>query len=242
MITVIAIDALEYLLVEEYGNKNLKQASYGKTDITEFREPRTMVLWSSFMTGANKEKEVLAKGDKEMWNIRWPIEDTFFSGFENPKIIDLPGLNYDTKVHDKSRRLLKEFFDAEEAGEKEKKRKEYNEDAFRHHRNVKKEFLASLTGDYDFLLGYFCLTDVVGHLNFGNKTMMKLIHQDLDETAGKTTEKSDKTIILSDHGMKAIGAFGDHSKYGYWSTSWKQNLKKPKITDFKEIILKLKNQ
>ncbi|MBD3247555.1 hypothetical protein GF378_02960, partial [Candidatus Pacearchaeota archaeon] len=51
MIVILAIDALEYDKVEEFNCKNLKQEYYGKTDISEFSQPRTMVLWSSFMTG-----------------------------------------------------------------------------------------------------------------------------------------------------------------------------------------------
>ena len=68
MIVILAIDALEYEKVIEFNCNNLKQKFYGKTNIKEFSQPRTMVLWSSFMTGMNKEKQVLADGDKEMWN------------------------------------------------------------------------------------------------------------------------------------------------------------------------------
>ena len=84
MITIIAIDALEYELVEAFNTTSLKLDHYGKTDISEFSQPRTMVLWSSFMTGENREAEILAKGDKEMWNTRIPHNETFFSRFDNP--------------------------------------------------------------------------------------------------------------------------------------------------------------
>lgn len=231
MITVIAIDALEYTLVEEFGFPQLKQTHYGKTDITEFSEPRTMVLWSSFMTGKNKEAEILAKGDKEMWNVRIPHEETFFSKFHNPLVIDLPGYNYDLEQHNLERTLLKAFFDTE-GDEKEEIKKKYNEHAFEHHRGVKERFSKALGEGNDFLLGYFSIADVIGHLNFGNRTMMKMIYRDLEEVASAV--KGD-LIILSDHGMKAIGVFGDHSEYGFWSTNF-LDLKTPRITDFAEII------
>ncbi len=239
MITVFAIDALEYKLVEEFDSKNLKQDHYNKTDISEFSEPRTMVLWSSFMTGENKEEEILAKGDKEMWNTKWPTEKTFFSEFKSPKIIDLPGYNYDTDQHHKQRKLLAQFFNQEEEEEKEATRQEYNKEAFKHHKEVKEEFLASLDEDCDFLLGYFGLADLVGHLSFGKTSLMKMIYQDLDEIAQTVQEKSDEVIVLSDHGMEAQGMFGDHSSYGFWSTNY-DDLKTPKITDFGEIITGLK--
>lgn len=235
MITVFAIDALEIKKVEEYDSQNLKQDHYGKTDISDFSEPRTMVLWSSFMTGENKEEEILAKGDKEMWNTKWPIEKTFFNEFDNPKIIDLPGYNYDTDQHHKQRELLKKFFEVDSEEEKDEVRSKYNKLAFDHHKEVKDDFLKSLDKDHDFLLGYFGLADLVGHLSFGNKTIMKMIYQDLNEVAKVAADKSDKLIVLSDHGMKPQGMFGDHSSYGFWSTNF-ADLNSPKITDFSDII------
>ncbi|KXA93203.1 hypothetical protein AKJ65_06535, partial [candidate division MSBL1 archaeon SCGC-AAA259E19] len=156
MTVVFAVDALEYELVEDFDCANMKQADYGKTDISEFTEPRTMVLWSSFMTGENKEDEILARGDEEMWNTEFSLEETFFSNFEDPKIIDLPGYSYDRSQHERERELLKKFFEEAE-GEDEKKevRKEYNRHGLEHHRRIKEEFLESLEEGHDFLLGYF---------------------------------------------------------------------------------------
>jgi hypothetical protein len=231
MIIVMAIDALEFELVEKYNTIHLKQNHYGKTNISEFSEPRTMVLWSSFMTGKNMESEVLEMGDKEMWNYRISHDYTFFSKFSNPCIIDLPGYNYDIEQHDQERLLLKAFFDSEE-DKKNDIRKKYNEHAFKHHRSVKETFLDSINKDYDLIIGYFSLADVIGHLNFGNGTMMKMIYRELDEIASQV---QGKFIVLSDHGMKAIGQFGDHSDYGFWSTNF-QFIDNPKITDLANII------
>ncbi|MDF1534859.1 MAG: hypothetical protein P1P69_10230, partial [Methanosarcinaceae archaeon] len=99
-------------------------------------------------------------------------------------------------------------------------------------RRVKYEFCEALNENYDFLLGYFSIADVIGHLNFGNKIMMKMIYKDLDEIAGTI---KDDFIVLSDHGMEQLGIYGDHSKYGFWSTGFKE-LGNPRITDFVEII------
>jgi hypothetical protein len=76
------------------------------------------------------------------------------------------------------------------------------------------------------------VADVVGHLNFGNKMMMKMIYKDLDEIAGMI---KDGFIVLSDHGMEKVGIFGDHSNYGFWSTDY-EDIGSPKITDFASII------
>jgi len=241
MIIVLAIDALEYELVEEFDCKNLKQQYYGKTNITEFSQPRTMVLWSSFMTGENKESEVLGEGNQEMWNKRWDTQETFFKEFKSPVVLDLPGYSYDLKIHEESRVDLKNFFMTEDKEKKMGIRKKYNKDAFDHHRKIKDEFFKSLDEDHDFVLGYFSAADVLGHLNFGNKTVMKMIYKDMDEIAAKCIEKNCPLIVLSDHGMKGIGMFGDHSEYGFWSTNF-EDLGKPKITDFPEIIARCKNE
>lgn len=228
---ILAIDALEYNKVIEFNCKNLKQSYHGKTNIEEFSQPRTMVLWSSFMTGTNKEKEVLKNGKKEMWSKKWNIQQTFFKNFKNPIIIDLPGFSYDLKAHESSRKLLKAYF---ETNDQEDIRKQYNKDAFKHHKNIKQQFLKAIKSNHDFILGYFSVADVIGHLNFGNNNLMKKIYKELDQIA-KNLPKKEKIIILSDHGMQALGIFGDHNKYGFWSTNFK-DLKTPKITDFKEII------
>lgn len=227
---VFAIDALEYTLVEEFNCSNLKQKFYGKTNIKEFSQPRTMVLWSSFMTGKNMEKEILAY--KDMWNTKIDLKDTFFNRFKNPKIIDLPGFNYIKEQHEQERMLLKQYFDAKNDDEKIKIRTTYNNLAFEHHRRVKKEFSDALNGHHDFVLGYFSVADVIGHLNFGNRTMMKMIYKDLDEIAGNIEESY---IVLSDHGMEKVGIFGDHSNYGFWSTDF-EDIGSPRITDFVRII------
>jgi len=235
MFVIYAIDGLEIDLVEKYDCQNLKQRFYGKTNISEFSEARTIVLWSSFATGQNKEEEVLKLGNKDMWNVKWPIKDTFFSKFNKPEIIDLPGFNYNTDQHQKQRKLLAGFFKEKDKEAKEKVRAGYNKLAFDHHKVIKAKFLKALDKDYDLVLGYFGLFDLIGHLNFGNELMIKMIYKELDEIAAIAKEKAEEMLILSDHGMFSKGMFGDHSDYGYWSTSFK-DLGKPRITDIGKAI------
>lgn len=221
VIVVFAIDALEHKLVEEFNAKHLKQAFYGKTNIEHFSQPRTMVLWSSFLTGQNKESEVLGEGNKEMWNRIWKQEETFLKLFKSPVVLDLPGFSYQLEAHEKSRLLLRSYFETDDKAKKEEIRKEYNKDAFDHHRKVKEQFLKALEGDHDFVLGYFSVVDVIGHLNFGNKVLMKMLYKEMDEMAEKLRNIPDvKLLIISDHGMEGIGMFGDHSRHGFWSTNF----------------------
>ncbi len=56
-VCILALDALEYELVDRFYCENLKQEEYGRIDLTEFKqhsptgEPFTPVIWSSFITG-----------------------------------------------------------------------------------------------------------------------------------------------------------------------------------------------
>jgi hypothetical protein len=106
-----------------------------------------------------------------------------------------------------------------------------------HHKKVKAEFLQALQGGHDFVLGYFSAIDVIGHLNFGNKLLMKLLYKELDELARLCRQNPCKLLVLSDHGMQGVGMFGDHSGYGFWSTNWKA-LGNPRITEIGESMLK----
>jgi len=70
---------------------------------------------------------------------------------------------------------------------------------------------------------------------------MRMLYKEMDDIAKKCAEKNCPLLILSDHGMKAIGKFGDHSDYGFWSLNLNKNLKTPKITDFYRIIKSLRS-
>lgn len=237
MIIVLAIDGLEHNLVQEFCCTNLMQKKHGKTDISDFEEPRTMVLWSSFLSGVNKEKEIVAKGPKEMWNTRLQLNETFLAQFKNPIVIDLPGYSYDLAHHENERKLLKGFF------EKKVTVEEYDRPAFAHHRKIKDEFFSALKQNHDIVIGYFSLADVVGHLSLGNKAKMRMIYKEMDDIASEVKKKFRCPIlILSDHGMKPVGMFGDHSGYGFWSFSSDTELENPKITDFRGFINGLKDK
>lgn len=228
MIVILGLDGLEYEYVKEFNCKHLMQASFGKTDISMFSEPRTVVIWSSFLTGKNTEKEAL----KDLWNFKVKPEETFFAAFNSWKAIDVPGFTYVKERHAKEREAMKKFFDGKISVE------EFDRIAFENHRLEKEEFFSALEEGYEIVMGYFALADVIGHLSFGLKIKMKIIYKELEEIAKKTKKFAEKILIISDHGMRAVGRFGDHSNYGFWSFSEELKLKNPKITDFCEMIKK----
>ncbi len=231
MFVILGLDGLEYNCVLEFNCRNLMQEYYGKTDISMFKEPRTVVIWSSFLAGENLEGEILRHGD--LWSYRLEPERTFFSKFERWKAIDVPGFTHKYEAHSFQRKLLKSFFDGEATIQ------EYDRAAFKHHIENKDEFMQALQQDLDILMGYFPLADTIGHLSFGVKTKMRIIYRELDSIAAEVRKAGHKLLIVSDHGMKPVGRFGDHTGYGYWSSSFNLPFHdvNPKITSFKEIII-----
>lgn len=230
MLIILGYDGLEYDFVEKNNFANLKQKSYGKTDLSDFSEPRTIVIWSSFMVGKNLEKEILAK--PTLWQSKLEPKDTFLKSFKSHYTIDVPGFSYIKQQHDLERKLLKGFFD------KKNDIKEFDKCAFDHHKFVKQEFFKELKTNKDLIFGYFNLADIIGHLSFGLELKMKIIYQELDDIAKKVqTEHQDATIlIISDHGMQKVGQFGDHSKHGFWSLNRKIVLNNPKPINFAKYI------
>jgi len=202
------------------------QKEHGQTDITNFTEPRTIVLWASFLTGKNMETKIPIKGQ---WQFQLKTEEPFLCFFKNPKTIDVPAYSYKQENHKQERKLLKAHFNENATIQ------EYDKLIWKNHQENKTEFLNSL-GKHDLLMAYFNLADAIGHLSFGIHTKMKEVYTELENLAAKIENTDDFTLIISDHGMKAIGRYGDHTMNGYYSTNKTLNLELPKITDFHKII------
>ena len=231
MAIILGIDGLEYGYVREFECKNLMQRSYGKTDISEYEEPRTIVLWSSFLAGKNLEKEIVSLGKEKMWDFKLKPEETFLPCFEKHKVVDVPGFAYAKEQHSLERKMLKQFFNGEITVE------EFDAPVLRYHKKLREDFLADLEKGFDLLFYYFNAVDVIGHLSFGVKSKMKTIYRGMDEIAARAAKTGEKMLILSDHGMKPIGRFGDHQQeYGFWSNSLGRRLGKPRITELSEFV------
>jgi len=224
---ILGLDALDFEMVKKFNCENLMQTSYGKTDISDFNAERTVVLWASFLTGINMEKEIPIKGQ---WKFKLPMEKTFFRFFNTFKAIDVPAFCMKQNNHEIERKLLAGFFKEENTVD------EYDRVVWKNHEENKKEFLEEI-GRSDILMGYFDLADAIGHLSFGIEEKMKRVYEELNELAGIVIKNYDGTVlIISDHGMKAVGRFGDHTKNGFFSFNEKIALTNPKIVDFFDII------
>ncbi len=226
---ILALDALDLDQVKKFNCKNLMQKEYGQTDLSNFNQERTIVLWASFLTGKNMEKEIPLK---TQWEFQVPIEQTFLKFFKTHEVIDLPAFSYKQKNHAEERKLLKAYFEDKATVE------EYDEVIWKNHRENKKEFLNAV-GKFDVVIGYFNLADAIGHLSFGITEKMAEVYRELDEVAGKVKDLDSFVLVISDHGMKAVGRYGDHSRNGFYSLNKELVLDFPKITSFYDLIRKV---
>jgi len=224
---ILALDALDLNMVTKYKCKNLMQNEYGQTSLAEFELERTVVLWASFLTGKNMEPEIPVK---TQWEFKLRPEQTFLPFFKTHLAIDVPAFSLKEKNHAEERRLLKKYFDEEANVE------EYDPVVWENHEENKKDFFGSL-GQYDVVMGYFDLADAIGHLSFGLPEKMEKVYIELEQMAQEVKTRSDDHIlVISDHGMKPVGRYGDHSRNGFYSANRTLGLNLPKITDFYNII------
>ena len=227
---ILAFDALDLGMVEKFNCKNLMQLEYGRTDISEFKLARTVVLWASFLTGKNMEAEIPLK---TQWEFKLKPEETFFPYFKTYIAIDVPAFSLKDKNHAEERRLLKAYFDDEATIE------EYDEAVWKNHVENKKEFFSSI-GKFNLVMGYFDLADAIGHLSFGIPEKMEEVYMELEDlTREVKVSTDDLVLIISDHGMKPVGRYGDHSKNGFYSANERLGLSLPKITDFHDLIKRM---
>lgn len=222
---ILALDALDLEQVKKYNCKHLLQKEYGKTDLSDFKQPRTVVLWSSFLTGKNMESQIPVK---TQWEFRVKPEQTFLKYFEKYKTIDVPAFSHKPS-HVNERELLKGYFEEKATVE------EFDEIVWKIHEENKKEFFEAIS-KFDLLMGYFNLADSIGHLSFGITEKMAKVYQELEQLAEKIKDADDSVLIISDHGMKAIGRYGDHNRNGFYSFNHKMGLNLPKITSFHDLI------
>ena len=241
----MAIDALDINLVEEFGCSNLMLDHRGKTDIAEFcKPPQTMSIWSSFVTGVNKEAEVLACGWNGKWDVGYHLKETFFSNFADPYIIGLAGYNYGMVAIRYIQLLMIRYiavmhrcYSLNDEGPKGKEiRQSFDDATFDYYRRSKELLYSALGKKHDLIVIYVAMIDLIGHMHLPDKGMMRLAYDEVESMAAHVRDMDADILILSDHGM-VMKEFGPaHADdYGYWATNF-ADLGTPKITDFADIM------
>ncbi len=229
LMIILALDALDLKQVERFNCHHLLQTEYGETSLTGFKQERTVVLWASFLTGKNLEASIPVE---TQWTYRVHSEKTFLPYFTTHKTIDVPAFSFNQKAHVEERRMLKGVFDETVTIEA------YDAVVWRNHEKNKEAFLKAI-GNFDLVMGYFNLADAIGHLSFGINDKLAVVYEELDHIAEAVKDSNDLLFIISDHGMKAIGRYGDHSRNGFYSFNQEMGLHHPKITSFHMLLRRL---
>ncbi|OIO64092.1 hypothetical protein AUJ68_07200 [Candidatus Woesearchaeota archaeon CG1_02_57_44] len=261
---ILALDALDHERTVRYGCGNLLQTHHGTTDLSGYTEPRTMVLWSSFLAQQNVEAEVMSG---TLWDFSLPLQRTFLADWPRHLVFDLPGYSYAAELHARERALLKQYFSERVGGRGATSggsagQAPLSEDAYcaamlEHHVQQERALFlelprllgrrvstqagpaaatspdtpASTAPDDALIVAYFSLADTVGHVCFGDERRMRSVYAMLDELAGRIMAlMPGPTLICSDHGMRALGRYGDHSREGFWSTNT-ASLGRPRIEE-----------
>ncbi len=222
---ILGLDALDLQQVQRFNCSHLLQKEYGKTDLSDFKQARTVVLWGSFLTGKNLENQIPLK---TQWQYKLNPEETFLRFFDKSITIDVPTISH-KHSHVKERELLKGYFQEKSTIE------EFDDIVWKIHEENKRDFLAAI-GKYDLVMGYFNLADSIGHLSFGITEKMEKVYRELDQLAETIEDTDDLVLIVSDHGMKAVGRYGDHNRNGFYSFNQTVGLNMPKITSFHDLI------
>jgi len=226
---ILALDALDLTQIKRFNCHQLLQNEYGQTNLAGFKQERTVVLWASFLTGKNLEAEIPLE---TQWTYCVHPEQTFLPYFSTYKTIDVPAFSFNQEAHAEERRLLKGVFDETATIEA------YDAVVWRNHEENKEAFFKAV-GHFDLVMGYFNLADAIGHLSFGINDKIAAVYANLDHIAEAVKDSDDTILVISDHGMKAIGRYGDHSRNGFYSFNQDVGLHLPKITSFHTLLRRL---
>jgi len=260
---ILALDGLEYSLVVKWKLKYLLQKTYGKYKAPispRYKKPHTPSAWMSFITGKPVEehgidawwtwgkfldwlrfkppfvwiggkRKILEKlGIKPRLYSQKDLKvKTLFDHVKPSIALNIPAYNEPTFYHDELSRALKRSLS------------EYEKIVWKVYEERKKRLYEKLDAEWKLFMVWFDLADLLGHIYIAKRPwrLMKA-YLELNTLAKDLQRKMPENtifLIVSDHGMKAIGGSGDHSLYGFYSinieTTWKPN----SITDFYPKIL-----
>jgi hypothetical protein len=100
---------------------------------------------------------------------------------------------------------------------------------------TKRIMFKRISENWDLFMVYFAVLDHIQHVYFNDIKYIKRYYKEMEGLVKKVKRKLTKDIlvlIISDHGMKR----GIHTRYAFYSSNIKLNLKKPKLTDFYKVV------
>jgi len=203
--------------------EKLSAASIVRLGLRRIKGKRKILEKIGFKRGFHTQRHFKKKGIRTLFDI-----------VDNSIALNVPSYQEWT-----TKELINSFHDAMKYSSR---RDEFEERLWDFHEREVAECLRHIEQhDWKLIMAHFKFTDYFGHMFGGNLTKMWEVYTTADNlvTEIKTKIDSDDTLLLimSDHGIRPIGKYGDHSDHGFYSLNQKMDLNNPKITDFFPIIL-----
>lgn len=229
---VLALDGLEYDLVEKWRLRNLMQSKYGKIILSsdyyhkDVHVPYTPIIWASFITGVPPERHGIKdfftygktldfirnlpvirwiKGKKKILRKIGMKPRTVEERDLNVKtIFDIikPSIAVDVPAYNEPA----EYFYRRNKALKDRGLKGYEEEIWKIHKERKKKVFENLQKDWKLFMAYFTIADLMGHLHIAKRLRrLKIAYDELDVLASKLKEALPEDtvfLVISDHGMK----------------------------------------
>ena len=266
-VLVLALDSLEYDLVEKYDFKNLKQVEYGKTILpVEHGEPiRTPAMWVSFITGKPPEVHGIT-GRKQFKGTGWGWLRRNIGahlGFVKGKSKILEKLGVDMVREGREHLKVNTLFDyipksiyynipGYNESDENWEIRERMALAIEQHRGLREareqmeeiyvkrreEFLDALEGDWELMMYHFFILDAMQHMFSWEEEYVESLYGRFEELTGIVQEKLGEDPDFLLLIVSDHGqSKGKHTYYGYYSSNRPLNLEDPKLTDFYQVTL-----
>lgn len=258
---ILALDALDYVVVDGGDFPNLKQVEYGEIDLSGFKELFTPVIWASFITGEPPEEHGIASFVR--WRspvLNWLQDRLKVKNKKYGRI--LRKLGFKSRNVSKEDLKCKTIFDyasrpiaisvpsynewedlhylrrrmIEAVGNEAVTRQLINENRRVYEQKVEKIF-QMIKCDWDLFLVHITLIDTVGHLRYDEDERILQLYAEMDSLAHRIQNHvSDEFwfLIVSDHGMSE----GKHTANAFYSSSMKVGYSGVTIQHFFNEVVK----
>ena len=260
-VLVLAIDCLDYRLVNRFGLDAFKQRVWGTIDVSEFRKYKllTPVIWTSFITGKPPEEH----GVLHWWTwgrlldrIRYYPPFKWVRGKRRileklgfkPRLVDRSHIKSSTifDVVKPSIPLFVPAYNDPEWYHREYNRalrssvKELEEAVLKVHKMKLDALMESLSREWKLLMVWFDVIDLFSHMYYPHRLgkiewIYRLVALQVRKIA-KHTPPDTLILIVSDHGIDENGL---HYPKAFWSLNKEVGWRPNKITDFYKLILEL---
>ncbi len=258
MIVILMLDGLDIKFVLKYSYKNIV-LKYPRIKVHDFRFLFTPYIWEMFLTG-RKRRFFLLEFRRNIFNIikifngyfdnmsifkkfkeyilpfkfylylRIRPEETFLKFFKNFSAINVPLINYPVELIKKQKEIVDEIFKGNLSKDK---LLEFSLEMFN---KTKKMLMNNLGNDYDLILCYFDILDVLQHFFNENIYMLINIYKEIDKIVGYCLDFSKHVMIITDHCFGYKNGKGFHTRYFFYTFSKEPKFFPERIDEFYSLF------